>query len=169
MPRSATKHETRVECVKMGTNVRTLHQDKARLEEGVYAVEHERDWKDELMELKVKNVQCMGARPFIRDRIERKTGDLCGRGRVRARLHHRGRSRDVGSRPVEAKRLSSAAGRACTRHQDGEYRHRQLFGNKYHRYAHEMRSGGIPNQLTARCSPLRGLHRLQDGAFDACG
>ncbi|KAF8599856.1 hypothetical protein BDV93DRAFT_525785 [Ceratobasidium sp. AG-I] len=155
MPPQATKHATRVEGVEMRTDIR---QDW----EGVYAVEHECDSKDELMEFKVKNVQCMGDRPLIENCMERKTGGLCGQGRARARLHHRGQSREVGSRPVEAKRLSSAAGH-------GEYRHRQLFGNKHHRYAHEMRSGGIPNQLTARCGPQRGLHRLRDGAFDACG
>ncbi|KAF8604746.1 hypothetical protein BDV93DRAFT_555180 [Ceratobasidium sp. AG-I] len=57
MPPSATKHETRVEGVETRTNVWTVHQDKARLGEGVYAVEHECDSKEELMELKVKNVQ----------------------------------------------------------------------------------------------------------------
>lgn len=57
-----------------------------------------------------QSVQRMAERPLTEGRIERKTAICVDEGKD-TRLRGRGRSQDTNFRPVEAKRVSSAAGR----------------------------------------------------------
>lgn len=85
-------------------------------------------------------------------------GILRGRGRAHARSRVRRGSGIAGSRPVEAKRVSGAAGRrehararaeARAREPDIEYRCRHRFGEENRRKAHEARGRRLRSRASA--------------------
>ncbi|KAF8597004.1 hypothetical protein BDV93DRAFT_513679 [Ceratobasidium sp. AG-I] len=152
--------------VEIGAGARTPHQMMPKVGEGMYAVEHgsatsvgvpeeyKCNSRDELMEVEFKGIQHTADsgqrtadRPLTEGCTERKTAVYGGEG--------------VGSRPVEAKRVRSTAGRQECVWARAEARTRHL-DDEYHRYAHGVQRGGVPNRPTVRYGPLRDLHQLRD-------
>jgi hypothetical protein len=128
--------------------------------------EHGCDLRGELLELEIISTQHIVDGPLTKGLTERKTSVYEDKLKC-VQLHGRMQSRDAGSTPAEAKRVGSAAGwQAYVRAQARPEACSQHLNDKYRQYTHAAQGHRVTNQLTARCSPRRGLHQLRNSMFD---